>query len=164
MNIDIRKTGKNDIGQIVRLMLDFAEYEKLTDYCEITEDKLNDAIFGSDSFVESLVALDGETPIGYAIYFPYFASFRGQRGYYLEDIFIDAKYRGQGVGEAMLKHIARQAKSRGFERIDFQVLDWNEPAIKFYEKFGAEVNESERHFKFSGEAFERLAMLQTLNR
>ena len=104
-----------------------------------------------------VMIFDGETPIGYALFYPSFASFRGQRGLYLEDIYIKQEYRGKGVGETVLKHLAKMAKGRGFERIDFQVLDWNTPAIKFYEKLGAEMDTSERHFKYTDEAFENLA-------
>jgi ribosomal protein S18 acetylase RimI-like enzyme len=91
------------------------------------------------------------------LFYPCFASFSGQMGLYLEDIYVKPSHRGQGVGEAMLRRLAQTARERACERIDFQVLDWNTPAIRFYEKLGAVRNDDERHFKFSGEAFERLA-------
>lgn len=155
--MQIVKATENDLSGIVGLMRDFAEYEKLADYCEITEEKLAQAMFGDGAFVEGLAAYDDTDLIAYALFYPSFASFRGQRGFYLEDIFIDDRYRGQGIGEAMLKEIAREAKTRGYERIDFQVLNWNAPAINFYENRGAVSNSDESHFKFAGEAFERLA-------
>lgn len=157
MNLEIRSTQPGDVAAIVDMIRDFAAFENLSEYCEINEERLAEVIFGKNAFVESLVALDGEAPAGYAIFFPYFASFRGQGGLYLEDIYIDPKYRGKGVGEAMLGKIANLAASRGFERIDFQVLEWNTPAITFYEKLGAVRDDGERHFKFTDQAFADLA-------
>jgi ribosomal protein S18 acetylase RimI-like enzyme len=90
------------------------------------------------------------------MFYPYFASFRGQSGYYLEDIFIAEDFRRNGLGEAMVKIIAKLARQRGFERIDFQVLEWNTPAVKFYEKLGAIRDDSERHFKFIDSSFSSL--------
>lgn len=153
----IRPIEHGDLPGVVDLAHDFAEFEKLADYCRITAEKLDSVLFGPHSFVEALVAQEADELIAYAFFYPHFASFRGQTGYYLEDIFIDARFRGRGIGEAMLRQIARTAAGRGFERIDFQVLDWNTPAVNFYLKLGAEREESERHFKFSDEAFKSLA-------
>lgn len=157
MTIEIREADKRDCKGIVALMHDFAEYEKLGQYCEITEDKLMAAMFSDGACVEGIVVFDDGKMIAYALFYKSFASFRGQRGVYLEDIFIDSNYRGRGVGEAMLKTIAQTAKWQGAERIDFQVLDWNALAIGFYEKLGAVSNRDESHFRFSDEAFEKLA-------
>ncbi len=157
MNLQIRKATSESIPQIIELMREFAEFENLTHSLEITEEKLNDAMFGENAFVESLIAFDDETPIAYAIFFPYFSSFRGQRSVYLEDIYITEKYRKFGIGEKMLKEIARIGNQKGALRMDFQVLDWNTPAINFYKKHGAVIDESERHVKFTDEAFQKLA-------
>lgn len=157
MDLKIRKTAREDVPAVIAMLREFAAYEKLEEYCTITEEKLTEAMFGNGFFVEGLIAFDGNTPIGYAVFYPYFATFRGERGLYLEDIYITDEYRGRGIGDAMLKELAKIAKSGGGERIDFQVLVWNTPAIKFYEKHGAERDHEERHFKFTGEAFERLA-------
>ena len=156
MDVQIRKSKPEEIPAIVRLMRDFAEYEKLGDYCEITEDRIHDVMFGDGAFVEGLIGFHENQPIAYAIFYPYFASFRGQCGYYIEDIFIDEAYRRNGLGEAMIRIIARLASHRGFERIDFQVLEWNTPAVKFYEKLGAIQDDSERHFKFIDASFNSL--------
>ncbi|HVE56985.1 MAG TPA: GNAT family N-acetyltransferase [Pyrinomonadaceae bacterium] len=158
MSIRFEKAALENIPQIIALMLEFAEYEKLLDSFEVTPERLRIALFGDGKVAEAIVAFDGEQAIGYAIFFPYFATFRGQRGIYLEDIYLTKSARGRGVGEMMLKYIAKSAKERGFERIDFQVLEWNAPAIGFYERLGAERNDEERHFKFAGEAFENLAL------
>ena len=156
MDIQIRKSTPNEVPAIVRLMRDFAEYEDLGDYCEITEERLHEVMFGEQAFVEGLVAFHNEEPIAYAMFYPYFASFRGQCGYYLEDIFIAEDFRRNGLGEAMIKIVAKLARQRGFERIDFQVLEWNTPAVKFYEKLGAMRDDSERHFKFIDGSFRSL--------
>ena len=156
MDIQIRKSTPDEVSDIVRLMRDFAEYENLGDYCEITEDRLMEVMFGPEAFVEGLVAFHEKTPIGYAMFYPYFASFRGQCGYYLEDIFVAEDFRRNGLGEAMVRIIAKLARQRGFERIDFQVLEWNAPAVRFYEKLGAVRDDSERHFKFIDHSFDSL--------
>ncbi len=153
----ILKAEEKDVASIIDMMRDFSEFEKLSESFEATEERLCAAMFGENAFVEGLMAHDGDMAIAYAIFYPSFSSFRGQCGYYLEDIFIDAKYRGKGVGERMLKEIARLAKSRGFERIEFQVLDWNTPAIRFYKKLGAVRDEEASDYKFIDEAFENLA-------
>ena len=158
MSIRIENAAPENIPQVFALMREFAEYEKLLEFFESTEERLETALFGDGKVADAILAFDGERAIAYAVFFPYFATFRGQRGIYLEDIFITKNFRGKGVGEMMLKHIAQIARSRGFERIDFQVLQWNTQAIAFYEKLGAVRDEEERHFKFTGEAFEKLAV------
>lgn len=156
MDIQIRKSTPDEVPAIVLLMREFADYENLSDYCQITEARLSQVMFGDDAFVEGLVAFHEGNPIGYAMFYPYFASFRGQCGYYLEDIFVAEDFRRNGLGEAMVRIIAKLAKQRGFERIDFQVLEWNSPAVTFYEKLGASRDDSERHFKFIDSAFNSL--------
>jgi len=162
MDIQIRKSSPDEVPAIVRLMRDFAEYENLAEFCEITEKRLFEVMFGEDAFVEGLVAFHDQIPVAYAMFYPYFASFRGQCGYYLEDIFVAEDFRRNGLGEAMVKIVARLAKQRGFERIDFQVLEWNTPAVKFYEKLGAVRDDSERHFKFIDSAFNSLILGDTV--
>lgn len=157
LEIHINKAVEKDIPQIIAFLREFAEYEKLLDYLEVTEERLKVALFGENKIAEAIVAFDNETAVGYAIFFPHFSTFRGQCGFFLEDLYICENFRGKGIGEMMLKYIAALAKSRGFERIDFQVLERNVSAIGFYEKLGAERNNEERHFKFSNEAFENLA-------
>ncbi|MEP7075565.1 MAG: GNAT family N-acetyltransferase [Acidobacteriota bacterium] len=156
MNFQIRKALPDDVSSIVGLLREFAEFEKLTDYLEITEQKLSDALFGTDAFVHCLVAYRGLAPAAYSLMYPNFASFRGQKGMYLEDIYITPDHRGSGLGAAMLAEIAKLARSQGCERIDFVVLDWNAPAIKFYEKYGAVRDDQERRFKFIDDAFVKL--------
>lgn len=155
--MNIKKASERDVSKIIELIREFAEYEKLSNYCEITEEKLLDAMFGEKKIIECLVCFEVENLVAYALFYPNFSSFRGQRGIYLEDIYLKPECRGKKIGEAMLREIARHGKEIGAVRMDFQVLDWNEPAIKFYQKLGAVKDEDERHFKFTDEAFRNLA-------
>ncbi len=157
MAIKILSAHEEDIPEILELMRAFAEFEKLSEFCTVDEPRLREAMFGDKGFVEGLVARDNGRAVGYALFYPNFSSFRGQRGFYLEDIYVSPAYQGKRIGEAMLKAIAASARSRGFERIDFQVLDWNTSAIGFYVKLGAVRDDSERHFKFTDAAFDSLA-------
>ena len=156
MNITIEPIGKDDISDVLTLMREFAVYEKLEDFMEVTAERLATAMFGNDAFVEGLIARNEGVAVAYALYYPHFASFRGQRGFYLEDIYINEHHRGSGLGRSMLKRMARIAADRGFERIDFLVLDWNKTAVEFYTRMGAARDDDERHFKFTGDAFRGL--------
>ena len=155
--MEIRNLTENDVASVIELMREFAAYENLSEYCTVTEERLRAVMFGDERFVKGLIALDCERAAAYAIFYPSFSSFRGERSLYLEDIYINKEYRRHDLGTRMLQEIAQIAKSQGCERVDFLVLDWNEPAVRFYLKHGAEKNDDERHFKFSGDAFERLA-------
>jgi len=155
-NIQVRGVEPADIPALLGLLREFAEYEHLEQYLEVDAGRLEAAFFDHGATAEGLIALDGEQAIAYAFFFPNFASFRGQRGFYLEDIYIRPGYRSRGIGQMILRFLARLAHTRGYERIDFVVLDWNTSAIGFYKKLGAEVDEAERHFKFTDEAFEEL--------
>ena len=157
MEITLKRFEKEDTAAVLELLREFAEYENLTQFLEVTPERIDAAFFRDGSTVEGLVATGDGQAVGYAFFFPSFASFRGQRGLYLEDIYVTGSARGRGVGEAMLRELARIAAARGYERIDFVVLDWNTSAINFYKKLGAEMDHSERHFKFTDRAFRDLA-------
>jgi ribosomal protein S18 acetylase RimI-like enzyme len=157
MDVQIRRIAPADIEAIISLMREFAAYEGLEAFCEVTAERIHAAMFDDGSFVEGLIATAAGEPAGYALFYPNFASFRGQRGLYLEDIFVREAQRGTGLGEQMLRQIAGLAAERGFERIDFMVLKWNTPAIGFYERLGAVRDDEERHFKFTDDVFRRLA-------
>lgn len=157
MAIDIRKATPGDVPAIIELLRDFAEFEKLSEFCTVTEELLHDAMFGRAAFVQGIIAYDKTRATGYALFYPNFLSFRGRRGVFLEDLYIGPQYRGMGVGKAMLKAVAAAAKEQGCERLDFLVLDWNKPAIDFYESLGAVRDGEDRHYKFTDDAFMRLA-------
>lgn len=154
----IEAAAESDVPRIIEMIRDFAEFEKLSEFCEVTEEKLRAALFGASPCVEGLIAFDEQdNAVGYALFYENFASFRGQRGVYLEDLYVVPKARKNRVGQSLIKHLAKLAKTRGAERMDFLVLDWNEAAIRFYRKLGAQIDESERHFRFVGASFESLA-------
>jgi len=157
MLIRIEKADEPDVPQIIEMLRELADFENLLEFCQITEDVLRDAMFGAKPCVEGLIALADEKPIGYALFYENFASFRGQRGIYLEDLYVKNEFRGRKVGESFLKKLAQIARQRNASRIDFQVLNWNKNAVIFYEKLGAELDADERHFRFIGEAFQKLA-------
>jgi ribosomal protein S18 acetylase RimI-like enzyme len=156
VELTLTKITPDNVPVVVELIREFAAYENLIKFCEVTEEQLDKALFEDDAVVSGLLAWHRDVPVGYAIFYPNFASFRGQRGLYIEDIFVKAEYRKQGLGEMMIREIARLAAARGFERIDFLVLDWNTPAVNFYKKLGAVRDNDERHFKFTDDAFRRL--------
>ena len=156
MTIEIRKAVAGDAPAIIELMRHFAEFERLAEYLEVTEERLHAAMFGPEAFAEGLLAADADGPVGYAVFYPNFLTVRGQRGYFLEDLFVLERGRGKGIGEMLLRRVAQMAEARGFERIDFLVLDWNAPAIGFYEKLGGLRAAGESHFNFTDDAFRRL--------
>lgn len=153
----IRPVTADDLADVVRLAHEFAAFEDLSEYCKLSETELAEVIFGEGAFVECLIACDGPRAVGYAIFYPHFSSFRGERGVYLEDIFVIPEMRGSGLGKRLLQTVAKMGRTRGARRMDFQVLDWNKTAIDFYLGHGAVRNDDETHFKFAGEAFDRLS-------
>ena len=158
MNINIRKADETDIPKIIELMREFAEFEKLSHDFSISKESLFEAVFGEGAFVYLLVgALENEV-IAYALLYPKFASFRGERSLYLEDLYVKPNERGKGSGLAMLKEAAKYAKANGFKRLDWQALKWNTPAINFYNKIGAESDETNINFRLIEKDFENLAL------
>ena len=157
VEMKIRIPKLSDVDAILALMSEFAAFEKLSEYFEATNEDLTAVLFGESRFVNGLIAEDNGEVIAYALFYPNYATFRGQRGMYLEDLYVSLSHRGRGIGTVMIRKIAQIAKEHGCDRIDFQVLEWNQPAIGFYEKLGANREDAERHFKFTDAAFEDLA-------
>jgi GNAT superfamily N-acetyltransferase len=157
MDVSIKPIVASDLDEVLSMIREFALFEDLSDACQVTFERLEAAMFDPGAVTEGLIARVDGNPAGYALFFPNFSSFRGQRGLYLDDIFVRKEHRASGLGGAMIKEIARIATARGFERIDFLVLDWNKPAQRFYEKLGAVQDPQERHYKFTDAAFQKLA-------
>ncbi len=155
--LSVREANAADVRAIALLIREFAEFEKLDQWCEVTETDLHEAIFGERSFVQALVAMDGNRYVGYALYFPVFKSFRGERSIFLEDLYVTPDLRGNGLGFVMLREVAKYAKEQGFVRLDWQALKWNEAAINFYKNLGAETDDENFDFRLRGAAFEELA-------
>ncbi len=153
----VREAKPSDVPAIRLLIQEFAEFEKLSDVCEVTETDLQAAIFGDGNFVKALIALDGNRYVGYALFFPVFKSFRGERSMFLEDLYVMPDVRGNGLGFVMLREVANRAKKAGCSRLDWQALKWNEPAINFYRNLGAESDDENFDFRLRGAAFIELS-------
>ena len=155
--LTVREAKPTDVPAIALLIREFADFEKLTQWCEVTEADLREAIFGKHSFVQALVAMDGNRYAGYALFFPVFKSFRGERSIFLEDLYVTPDLRGNGLGFVMLREVAKYAQRQGFARLDWQALKWNEAAINFYKNLGAETDDENLDFRLRGAAFEELS-------
>jgi GNAT superfamily N-acetyltransferase len=153
----VRAARVEDVAAIVILIREFAEFEKLSALCEVSEGSLSDAIFGKKGFVQALVAMADNRYVGYALFFPVFKSFRGEPSIFLEDLYVMPELRGQGLGFVMLGKVAKYAKEQGFSRLDWQALKWNEAAIEFYKNLGAEFDDENFDFRFRVAEFEKLA-------
>lgn len=141
MNNDplIRKAVPTDIPAILKLIKELAEYERLLQEVKITEDHLHTALFGNYAFVETLIVEFESKIIGYALYFKNFSTFKGKPGIYLEDLFVKPEFRGKGFGKALFESIIKTAKEKNYGRVEWSVLNWNQPAIDFYTARGAEA-------------------------
>jgi GNAT superfamily N-acetyltransferase len=133
----IRPAVEADVPLIVRLIRGLAEYERLQHQVVATEDTIRGSLFGSRPFAEVVIAEDDAAPVGFALFFHNYSTFLGKPGLYLEDLFVVPEARGKGVGKALLLHLKELAIARGCGRMEWSVLDWNEPAIGFYTKLGA---------------------------
>ncbi|TAM07560.1 MAG: GNAT family N-acetyltransferase [Paraburkholderia sp.] len=153
----IRTAMPADVGAIHALMYELAEFEKLTHLFVATEDLLADALFGVRPAAEALVAEDAGRIVAYALFFHNYSTFLGRRGLYLEDLYVQPSQRGTGLGTAMLRALAAIAVERQCARFEWTVLDWNQPAIGFYEKMGATVLPDWRVVRMTGDALEQLA-------
>ncbi|GLU32355.1 GNAT family N-acetyltransferase [Trinickia caryophylli] len=153
----IRAAEPRDVPAMLGLMLELAEYEKLTHLFVATEDSLRDALFGTRPAAEALVAERDGSIVGYALFFHNFSTFLSRRGLYLEDIYVQPAIRGGGLGTALLRRVAEIALERQCGRFEWSVLDWNQPAIDFYTKLGATVMPDWRIVRVTDEALRRLA-------
>ena len=157
MALRIERAAERDLPAIVRLVRHLAEYEKLAHVMVSRADDFRKALFGPQRHVEALMAFAAYAPVGFALYFYNFSTFLGKRGIYLEDLFVEPEYRGQGIGKALLQRLAQIAKDEDCGRMEWSVLTWNQPSIDFYQRLGAVTLEDWRTFRLTGEALERLA-------
>jgi GNAT superfamily N-acetyltransferase len=155
--LTIRAAAPADRDLVFAFIRDLAEYEKMSDEVVTTADEVGRALFAPHPRVFcDLADWDGE-PAGFALWFYNFSTFRGRHGIYLEDLFVKPAFRGKGIGKALLAHLAKRAVAEGCARVEWWVLDWNEPSIKFYESLGAIPMEEWTVFRLTGEPLKKLA-------
>ncbi len=153
----IRSATPADIPSIARLIRALAEYEKLSHEVVLREEELHQHLFGERRYAEVVLAEDAGQVVGFALFFHNYSTFLSKPGIYLEDLFVLPEHRGRGHGKALLSHLAKLAVARGCGRFEWSVLDWNTPAIQFYESFGAEMQHEWKIFRLTGEALQRFA-------
>jgi GNAT superfamily N-acetyltransferase len=156
MGFVIREANSSDINLIFDFICDLADYEKLRHDVTATPEILHESIFVKKQAEVLIAELDG-LPVGFALYFHNFSTFKGKACLYLEDIFIKPQYRGKGFGKAIFNRLAQIAVERGCDRFDWAVLDWNEPSINFYKSLGAFPMDEWTVFRLTGDALKSVA-------
>ena len=158
-----------DVPVILRLIKELAEYERLAHEVAATEDSVRESLFGAKPHAEAVIAravpsqshhvagAGGDEAVGCAVWFHSYSTFLSKPGLYLEDLFVRPAWRGRGVGRALLRHLARIAIARGCGRMEWSVLDWNDPAIGFYRSIGARPMDEWTVYRLTGDALDRLA-------
>ncbi len=155
--ITLRAAAPADVPVIVNFIRELAVYERAPDAVQATEALMHQALFGAKPSVEALLAdIDGR-PEGFAAWYESFSTWTGKPGLYLEDLYVTPAARGQGAGRAIFKHLAGLARARGYARMEWSVLDWNEQAINFYKGRGAEALDEWTRYRLSGETLSALA-------
>lgn len=153
----VRPAEPADLPTIVAMVHELADYERAPKQCELTESQLAAALFASVPALFGHVGLNPEgQPVGFALWFLNFSTWRGRHGIYLEDLYVRPAYRGAGVGRALLAELAATCLRRGYARLEWWVLDWNEPALNFYRALGAEAMSEWTVQRLSGAPLRRL--------
>ncbi len=155
--LEIRIATEDDVPLILSFIKELAEYENLSHEVYATEDLLREYLFGERRGAEVVIGHHGEDPAGFALFFHNFSTFLGRPGIYLEDLYVTPELRGKGVGRALLTYLAKLAKERNCGRLEWSVLDWNEPAIKLYESIGAVPMNEWTVYRLTGDALDGLA-------
>jgi GNAT superfamily N-acetyltransferase len=156
-NPEIRPAIAGDSAQILRFITDLAIYEHAEDAVVATEDDIRQSLFAPDSTTRAVICEIDSSPVGFAVYFFNYSTWLGKNGLYLEDLYVAPEFRGLGAGKALLKHLAQIALSRNCGRFEWSVLDWNEPAIKFYQSLGARPQDEWVAYRLTGKALVELA-------
>jgi len=156
LDLRIERGTEEDVPTILALIKALAHYERLTNLVVATEESLRASLFGSVPAAEVVIARVGTEPAGFAVWFYNYSTFLGRRGLYLEDLFVQPQWRGKGIGRALLTHLARIAVAGGCARMEWSVLDWNEPAIGFYKSLGAQSMNEWTGFRLTGPALDVL--------
>ncbi len=153
----IRPATRADVPTVARLVRELAEYEKLSHEVVLDEERLADHLFGPRPYAEVLLAGEGGAVVGFALFFFNYSTFVGRPGLYLEDLFVTPAHRGGGQGKALMAAVARLAVERECGRMEWSVLDWNEPSIRFYERLGAKAMDGWTGYRLTGVELRRLA-------
>ena len=153
----IRPATENDVGVILALIKDLAAYEQLSNEVEATGEDLHRSLFGGRPVAEALIGEHAGTAVSFALFFYNFSTFLGKPGIYLEDLYVKPAYRNKGYGRRMLASIARLAKARSCGRFEWSVLDWNEPAIRTYDRLNARPMKEWILYRLTGKALDQLA-------
>lgn len=155
---ELRAAAPRDVPAIVGLIRELAEFEHLTHLLRVTPETLHPHLFGAKPVVEAMVAEVRGEIVAFALYFTSFSTFLARPGLYLEDLYVQPAHRGRGLGRALLRRLGALAVERGYGRFEWSVLDWNENAIRFYEKMGAVVMPDWRICRISGDALQAYAL------
>ncbi|MDH1549577.1 GNAT family N-acetyltransferase [Pseudomonas juntendi] len=151
MSLSIRPAAPADAAQILNFITELAEYERARHEVVATLADIEHSLFGAGSTVHSLICERDGQAIGFAVYFYSYSTWLGRNGIYLEDLYITPEQRGDGAGRQLLQHIAREAVANNCRRLEWSVLDWNEPAIGFYQKLGAEAQDEWVRYRLDGD-------------
>ena len=153
----IQPATTSDLPLLLRFIRELAEYERLADQVTATEEGLRTALFGGEPVAHAVIGYAGDEPAGFALFFFTFSTFVGKPGLYLEDLYVRPEFRRQGLGRQLLVHLARLAIARGCGRMEWSVLDWNEPALRVYRSIGAQPMSDWTVQRLTGPALETLA-------
>lgn len=155
--LSIRPATVADVPVILQLIRDLAAYERAPNEATATKEQLVDVLFGKKPAAEVLLAFENETPVAFAVFFHNFSTWLGRPGLYLEDLFVKPEMRGKGYGRALLVDLAKIARERGCGRMEWAVLNWNDPAIQFYRKLGAKPMDEWTVFRLTHDGISKLA-------
>jgi GNAT superfamily N-acetyltransferase len=156
-NVTVRVAQTMDAPLIVRFIRELAEYERLLDQVEATEADIRRDLFGENPRCFCDIAEHEGKPVGFALWFYNYSTFKGRAGIYLEDLFVEPQARGVGAGKALLRRLAQRCVEAELGRLEWAVLDWNQPSIEFYDSLGASALDDWTVRRLTGEALERLA-------
>ncbi|ELY3467731.1 GNAT family N-acetyltransferase [Cronobacter universalis] len=157
MSYKIRAARPEDATAIYEMIYELAVYEKAPQEVVTTPDEIRETLFGADSKTEALICEIDDKPVGYAVFFTSYSTWLGRNGIYMEDLYVSPEYRGKGAGRGLLKHIAQCAVQRQCGRLEWSVLDWNQPAIDFYLSIGAAAQSEWVRYRLDGEALLQFA-------
>lgn len=156
-NFSIRFATEDDVPVILEFIKALAEYERMSDQVIATSDRLRKTLFGEQRFAEVILGFENNQPVGFALFFHNYSTFLAQPGIYLEDLFVYPEKRGSGYGKALLTYLARLAVARRCGRLEWSVLNWNKPAIGFYEKLSAKAQDEWTVYRLTGDSLARVA-------